>query len=155
MRITIDDLESDAVRDLLRLHLDSMHDTSPPESVHALGAAGLAVPEITAWTAWEGDELLGIGALRVDAGAAEGEVKSMRTHPEHLGRGVARALLRTIIAEARARGLRRLSLETGTDESFVPAHHLYLSEGFVPCGPFGNYTEDPFSRYFTLELAQA
>ena len=152
MRIVVDDLESPKVHALLRLHLDGMHDASPPESVHALGVDLLRADEVTVWTAWDGDDLLGMGALRVEPGADEGEVKSMRTDPRHLGRGVGRTLLRTIVADARRRGLVRLSLETGTDASFAAAHRLYLSEGFEPCGPFGSYVDDPYSRFFTRTL---
>lgn len=155
MRIVVDDLDSEVVQHLLQLHHDSMHQASPPGSVHALAGNSLRSPEVTVWTAWEGDDLLGVGALRVEAGADEGEVKSMRTHPDHLGAGVGRALLRTIMADASTRGLRRLLLETGTSESFIPAHGLYVSEGFHPCGPFGDYVEDPFSCYFALELVKA
>ena len=149
VRIAVDDLSGPEVAALLRLHLRAMHDASPAESVHALGLEALRSPDVTVWAAWDGDVLMGIGALRVEPAAAEGEIKSMRTDPRFLGRGVGRAILRTIISEARRRGLERLCLETGTDESFAPAHALYLSEGFVPCGPFGTYAEDPYSRFFT------
>lgn len=152
MRIVVDDLESSAVQDLLRLHLDSMQDSSPPESVHALGLERLRSADVTVWSAWEGDDLLGIGALQADPGADEGEVKSMRTDPRHVGQGVGRTLLRTIIDAAREQGLARLSLETGSGAAFAAAHALYLSEGFEPCGPFGTYVDDPFSRFFTLDL---
>jgi putative acetyltransferase len=152
VRIVIDDLESPAVQDLLRLHLDSMQDSSPPESVHALGLGRLRSADVTVWSAWDGDDLLGIGALQAAAGAVEGEVKSMRTDPRHTGQGVGRALLRTIIDASRERELARLSLETGSGPAFAAAHALYLSEGFEPCGPFGTYVDDPFSRFFTLDL---
>lgn len=153
MRIVADDLTSASVQALIRLHLDGMHDSSPPESVHALDLARLRAPGITVWSAWRDGHLLGIGALQVEPGGTEGEIKSMRTHPQHLGQGVGRALLRHIIEQAARQGLVRLSLETGTDESFIPAHRLYLSEGFNPCGPFGSYVEDPHSCYFTLDVS--
>jgi putative acetyltransferase len=152
MHIAHADLDAPEVEELVRLHLDGMGDASPPESIHALGLAGLRSPEVTVWSASEGGQVLGIGALRVEPGASEGEIKSMRTDPKHLGRGVGRGILRAIIDDATARGLHRLSLETGATEPFSPAHRLYLSEGFEPCGPFGSYGEDPFSRYFTLSL---
>jgi putative acetyltransferase len=152
MRIVADDLTYASVQSLIRLHLDGMHDGSPPESVHALDLDGLRAPGITVWSAWRDEDLLGIGALQVEPGGTEGEIKSMRTHPQHLGQGVARALLRHIIEQAARQGLARLSLETGTDESFIPSHRLYLSEGFIPCGPFGSYAEDPHSCYFTRVL---
>jgi len=155
MRIVIDDLTSPAVQALVSLHLAGMHESSPPESVHALGLERLRDSRITVWSAWDGDDLLAIGALQVEPGSTEGEVKSMRTAPQHLRRGAGRAILHRIIDHATARGLTRLNLETGTTDSFVPAHHLYLREGFVPCGPFGSYTDDPFSSYYTLTLPEA
>jgi len=140
------------VRALVRLHLEGLHVLSPPESMHAYGLDQLRAPGVTVWSAWEGETLLGIGALQVLPGSAEGEVKSMRTDPRHLGRGVGRAIVRHIVEHARGAGLTRLWLETGVGEAFEPAHHLYLSEGFVPCGPFGPYTDDPHSRFFTVAL---
>lgn len=113
--------------------------------------ARLQAPDMRFWTLWEGDALLGCGALKHIA-ADHGEVKSMRTVPEALGRGVGTALLVHIIAEARTRGYRQLSLETGTGPAFEPAHRLYARHGFVACPPFADYAEDPFSRYFTLAL---
>lgn len=152
MRIIVDDVSSPAVRALLRLHLTGMHESSPPESVHALGVDALRAPGVTVWSAWDRDALLGIGALRVEPGSTHGEVKSMRTDPAHLGRGVGRAILRTIVVAAREAGLTRLSLETGTGPAFAAAHALYASEGFEPCGPFGPYVDDPYSRFFTRAL---
>jgi putative acetyltransferase len=76
----------------------------------------------------------------------------MRTAPAAIGRGVGRALLNLIVAEARSRDYARLSLETGSTEPFAAALRLYESEGFVPCGPFGEYQETPFTRFFTREL---
>lgn len=155
MHIRIDDLSSPAVQALVGLHLAGMHESSPPESVHALGLERLRDPRVTVWSAWDGNDLLAIGALQVEAGSSEGEVKSMRADPRHLRRGAGRAILHRITDHATACGLTRLNLETGTTESFIPAHQLYLSEGFVPCGPFGSYTEDPFSSFFTLALPRA
>src|SRR6202012_1131105 len=112
MQIRQDDLSSPASQALLRLHLAGMHANSPPGHVFALDLSGLKTPDVTVWSAGAGDAVLGIGALRrLDASA--GEVKSMRTHPDQLRKGVAAALLEHIILQARAKGLRRLSLETG------------------------------------------
>ena len=145
-------LDDPAVADLLRLHLADTAQYSPPESVHALDLAALSVPEISFWTAWDGAVLLGCGALKA-LGGAEGEIKSMRTAPGHLRRGVAAALLEHIITVARARGYRRLSLETGTDPAFAPAHALYRRFGFADCGAFADYpVGDPFSRFMSLAL---
>lgn len=153
LRIVRDDLTAPAVRDLLVLHLSGMRASSPPESVHALDLSGLQRPDVTLWSAWEGETVVGIGALRV-LDPTLGEVKSMRTHPDHLGRGIARSLLDVIVAEARSRGLDRLALETGSTPEFDAAHRLYERAGFVACGPFGDYTADPFSRFFVLSLAE-
>jgi putative acetyltransferase len=152
LRIGEDDLTGEAVLDLLRLHLAGMRANSPPESVFALDVSGLKAPGITVWSAWDGARICGIGALRV-LPAGIGEVKSMRTHPDFLRRGVAAALLERIIAEARARGLKRLSLETGRGDAFEPPLALYRRRGFVEGGAFGDYAEGTFSRFLHLELA--
>ena len=150
--IRVDDLQGEAVKGLLTLHLAAMHQHSPPESVHALPIDALRHPSITFWTAWAHGELLGCGALkRLDPD--HGELKSMRTADAHLRKGVARALLRHIESAARAEGIRRLSLETGSTAPFAAALGLYASEGFVTCGPFADYTLDPFSVFMTKLLA--
>lgn len=155
MDIRIDDLTHSAVLALLQAHLAGMHALSPPESVHALDLERLRSPDITFWTVWSGPgaqaELLGCGALkRLDADHAE--LKSMRTAQAHLRRGVAARLLTHILAEAHRRGHTRLSLETGTGPGFEPAHQLYTRHGFVACGPFADYAEDPFSVFMTRTL---
>ena len=152
MRIELDDLSRAAVRTLLREHLTNMYSLSPPESVHALGLEALQSPDVTFWTAWDGEVLLGCGALK-ELDAAHGEIKSMRTPAQLRRRGAGRAILTHILGEARSRGYRRLSLETGTMPAFVPAQKLYESFGFQYCGPFGPYKEDPHSVFMTLELA--
>jgi putative acetyltransferase len=146
-----DDLTGDVTQALIALHLSGMHDTSPPESVHALDHDGLRHPSITFWSAWAGDELAGIGALKL-LDEVRGELKSMRVDDRFRGTGVGRAILRHIVAEARAQGLTSLWLETGTPDDFVPAQRLYESEGFVVCGPFDGYVEDPFSVFMTKTL---
>lgn len=151
MRIIRDDLSGPEVQALLAEHLQNMHSISPRESVHALDLDGLRQPDITFWTVWAGDELLGCGALR-ELKPGHGEVKSMRTAQAHRGRGVARAMLVHILAEAQARGYRRLSLETGSQAAFEPARRLYASHGFEACAPFGDYRPDPNSVFMTREL---
>lgn len=151
MDIHIDDLQGEAIQALLQEHLDDMHSSSPPESVHALDLNALRHPSITFWTAWEGDELMGCGALK-QLSPEHAELKSMRTARAHLRKGVARAMLRHILASARAKGFQRISLETGTPTPFVAAQKLYASEGFVECGPFANYVLDPYSVFMSKEL---
>lgn len=149
-----DDLSGPEVRALLETHLRGMAEHSPPESVHALDLDGLRRPEITFWAAWQGSELLGCGALK-QLGPRDGEVKSMRTAQAHQRRGVARVMVKHLIAEARARGYTRLWLETGSMAAFEPARQLYASVGFIFCEPFGDYRLDPNSVFMTLSLQPA
>ncbi|HZT56142.1 MAG TPA: GNAT family N-acetyltransferase [Burkholderiaceae bacterium] len=152
MKIEIDDLSRPAIHALLNEHLRDMRAISPPESVHALDLDRLRRPEITFWSAWDGEMLLGCGALMA-LDRRHGEVKSMRTPAARRRRGAGRALLTHIIDTARARGYERLSLETGATAAFAPAHQLYESAGFTRTGPFGDYTDDPNSVFMTLALA--
>lgn len=151
MRIELDDLTRVEVHALLEEHLTNMREISPPESVHALDLARLRTPDITFWTVWDGATLLGCGALK-ELTPAHGEVKSMRTPRALRGRGAARAVLAHIVETARSRGYRRLSLETGSHAAFEPARTLYASFGFVRCGPFADYPDDPNSCFMSLEL---
>ena len=151
MKIEIDDLSRPEIRALLEEHLQNMYELSPPESVHALDLDKLRRPGITFWTAWDGAVLLGCGALK-ELDPTHAEVKSMRTPKALRGRGAGRALLAHIVDVARARGYRRLSLETGCHEAFQPAQRLYASVGFTHCGPFEGYVEDPNSVFMTLRL---
>lgn len=148
MDIRQDDLTGPAIRALLAEHLRHMHTLSPPESVHAMDIDQLRRPDVTFWTAWAGDELLGCGALR-ELSPQHGEVKSMRTASARRGQGVAQAMLAYILAEAGRRGYERLSLETGSVPAFAPARRLYARAGFAECPPFGDYAEDPFSVFMT------
>jgi len=142
--------ESD-VAALLREHLQGMADHSPPESIHALDIDALMAPDITFWTMRDGRELLGCIALK-QLDDKHGEIKSMRTASAHLRKGVAAVLLEHLIAEARRRSYERLSLETGSGPGFEAALALYRKFGFVECGPFADYREDPFSRFMTIVL---
>lgn len=151
MDIRIDGPSRPEVGKLLLEHLDGMALHSPPESVHALDLDAFRSPGITLWSAWENGELLGCGALK-ELDEVHGEIKSMRTAEKHLRRGVAARLLEHIIAEARRRGYRRLSLETGSMAAFAPARALYQRFGFEFCGPFADYIEDPYSVFMTKTL---
>ena len=131
--------------------MSGMQENTPPEHVFALNLSGLKAPEVTLWSAWDADVIVGIGALKALDGAA-GEVKSMRTHPQQLRKGVAAALLAHIIAEARRRNYRRLSLETGRGEAFEPALALYRRTGFVDGGAFGDYQASDFNQFLHLDL---
>ena len=124
---------------------------SPPESKHALDLDGLRRPEITFWIVWDGGRIAGCGALK-ELDAHHGELKSMRTSREHRRHGVASVLMNHLVDAARARGYRRLSLETGSMPFFEPARRLYAKFGFAPCGPFADYKPDPNSVFLSRTL---
>jgi putative acetyltransferase len=145
LRIREDDLMGGEVAELLRAHLDEMHEITPPESVHALDLDALRSP------AWEGDELLGCGALQ-ELDPRSGEIKSMRTVEAHRGTGVASRILEHILDEARRRGYACLHLETGSMPEFEPARALYTRYGFEFRGPFAEYTDDPNSVFMMKKL---
>ena len=153
MHIEVDDLSRPEVHALLSEHLANMHELSPPENVFALDLPRLRVPEITFWTVWDDGLLLGCGALK-ELSPQQGEIKSMRTPRLHRRRGAGRAVLNQIIGEARRRGYRTLHLETGSHPAFETAQKLYADVGFVRCGPFGEYKEDPNSVFMSLQLGQ-
>ncbi len=144
-------VDEPAVLALLRIHLEGMHASSPPGSVYALDTSGLARPDVSFWGAFDGDTLLGFGALK-QLTADTGEIKSMRTHPDHLRKGVAAALLAHILDTARSRGYRRLSLETGSGDAFEPALALYRRAGFTNGDAFGDYVASEFNQFLHLTL---
>ena len=146
-----DDLSGEQTRALLRLHLADMHANSPAGSVFALDLSGLKAAGVTVWTAWSDRAIAGIAALK-DLSDGSGEIKSMRTHPDHLRQGVAAALLEHIIEVARGRGMRRLSLETGSGPAFEPALALYRRRGFVDGEAFADYRRSSFNQFLHLEL---
>lgn len=142
------------VQRLLSAHLAFAHAVTPPGHVHALGADALWASVITVFAARRNGRLLGIGALR-QVDPSHGEVKSMHTDRSARGRGVGRAMLDHLLAEAERRGYRRVSLETGTTDAFGPARSLYVGRGFRRCPPFGEYTDNPHSICMTLMLGEA
>ena len=151
MKIEVDDLTRTEVLALLNEHLSNMYELGPPETVFALDAGRLRSPDITFWTVWDEGLLLGCGALK-ELSPTHGEIKSMRTPQALRGKGAGRAMLAHILDAARKRGYKRLSLETGSVDAFVPAQKLYASFGFSVCGPFADYKEDPHSVFMMLEL---
>lgn len=147
----LDDLSGVEVQALLRRHLDTMAASSPPESRHALDLSGLQSPDVTFWSVWDGDRLVGFGGLK-ELDPQHGEIKSMHTAKAARGQGIAARILEHITNEAVSRGYRRLSLETGSMTAFAPAHALYQKAGFTDCPPFANYHPDPNSLFMTREL---
>lgn len=152
MKIRPGDFSDPQVIALLRLHLAGMQASSPPESVYALDLTGLQRADIAFFVVWDGATVVGCGALR-DLGPHQGEIKSMRTHPDHLRRGVAAQMLDHLLALARARGYRRVSLETGTGAPFAAALALYEARGFRPGAAFGDYAASAFNQFLHLDLA--
>lgn len=150
-RIIEDDLTGEAVAGLLAFHLSEMRAWSPACKVHAMPIERLRAPDVTFYSAWDGDRLAAVGALK-ELSPERGELKSMRAAPEYRGKGAGRAILEHLLAEARRRGYRWLGLETGRPEPFHPAHRLYSAYGFAECEPFGDYVSDEFSLCMAREL---
>lgn len=146
-----DDLTGDAVRALLEQHLAEMASHTPTESVHALPISELAGPDVSFLSIWSGERLAGCGALK-QLDPSHAEIKSMRAADEFRGKGLGSVILTCLLAEARARGYTRVSLETGTNPPFEAARRLYARHGFVECEPFADYILDPWSVYMTLDL---
>jgi putative acetyltransferase len=151
LEIREDDLTGKQIALLLQEHLENMYEITPPESVHALDLESLKTPDITFWTAWEDDKLLGCGALK-ELDSSSGEIKSMRTATTHRRKGVASKMLEHIIKQAKRRGYNRLNLETGSFPEFAPARALYTRYGFEYREPFGDYIDDPNSVFMTKKL---
>jgi putative acetyltransferase len=151
LRLIEDDLSGEAIKALLQLHLDEMYAWSPPESVHAMPVERLREPDVTFFSAWDGETLAGCGAIKqIDVG--HGEIKSMRATPAFRGKGVGRGVLAHLLDVARQRAYARVSLETGSQPQFAPARGLYRAHGFVECEPFASYRPDPASVFMTLAL---
>jgi putative acetyltransferase len=151
LAIEIDDPRADDVRALLERHLAFADEHTPPQDVHALHLNGLLNPDITLFSARRDRELLAIGALK-QLDETHGELKSMHTDEAVRGQGIGRAMVNHLLREARQRGYRRVSLETGTMDAFAPARSLYIRSGFTPCSPFGDYWQSPNSVCMTLSL---
>jgi putative acetyltransferase len=151
MRIELADFECPQALELLRIHLAGMHANSPAGAVFALDLSGLRRPDVTLYAAWNADTLVGLGALK-EVSPDRGEIKSMRTHPDHLRKGVAQGLLDHLIEEAQRRQYRWLSLETGSGPAFDPALRLYLANGFVTGPAFADYVKSDFNQFLHKEL---
>lgn len=150
-KMTKGDLTDPRVVAFLQHHFTTARAQTAEGSAHALDLSGLRRPDIDFWTLWDSDELLATGALKTHS-AVLGEVKSMHTVSRRRRSGVASAMLSQIIAEAKGKGLAKLSLETGSWDYFKPAVALYANHGFVVCEPFADYQSDPNSVFMTLAL---
>jgi len=133
-------------------HLRDMQATAPPESRHALDISRLLSPRVRLFAATMDGALVGTGAL-AELEPGHEELKSMRTSPRMRGQGVGSVMLAALLCDARDRGIRRVSLETGASDFFWAAHRLYTKAGFDECEPFGSYVEDPHSIFLTVRVA--
>lgn len=149
MKIQIDTIDKKDIQELLQNHLDSMIENSPPEAVHALDINAFKKVNLTLWSARENGELLGCVALQ-ELTTDHAELKSMKTHPMHLRKGIAGKLLSHVYSEAKNRGFKKISLETGNRKAFEPAQKLYQKYGFEFCGTFSDYTDEINSVYMTI-----
>jgi putative acetyltransferase len=149
--IAVDDPRAEDIRALLELHLAFASEVTPPGHVHALPLDGLLDPEVTLFSARRERRLLAIGALK-QLDETHAELKSMHTVEAARGRGVGRAMVDHLLAEAATRRCAHVSIETGTYDAFAPARAMYARAGFVPCAPFGDYTANPYSICMTVEI---
>jgi putative acetyltransferase len=154
MRIIQGDFSDQRVVDLLRVHTTRATAETGRGSAHALDLSALQSPDISFWTIWDEQALLGFGALKRLTGE-HGEIKSMHVAEAARRRGAGSAIVRHIIATARARGMTRLSLETGSWEYFRPARELYRRHGFSECPPFAGYVPDRNSVFMSLDLRRS
>lgn len=151
MDIRLGDFDDPQVQELLQLHINGMHASSPPGTCHVLDVSGLKVPEILFYTAWENGELLGMGAIK-QFGSRSAEIKSMRTASAHVRKGVAEKILLHLLSIAKSRGYSRVSLETGTSRDFDAAIKLYEKHGFVKGCVFEGYEATPHNQFLHLDL---
>ena len=149
--IRLGNLDDSRIVSLLRYHFDKCHEVTPPGSAHVFDISRLKATDVDFFAAWDGDTLLGIGAVKY-LDSTHGEVKSMHTSEAARRRGIGSTILKHIVEAARAKGIRRLSLETGSFGYFEPARTLYRSHGFTDCEPFGDYKPDPNSSFLTREI---
>ncbi len=150
-RIVEDDLTGSEVAALLAFHLSGLSALSPADKVHALPIERLRQPDVTFYSAWAGDELAAVGALK-QLDATSGELKSMRAAPAWRGKGAGEAMLLRLIEEARRRGYSWLGLETGRTPDFVAAQTLYAKHGFSECDAFADYVADEWSMCMSRTL---
>ena len=150
--IAVDDPRKPDVRALLERHLTFCLSETPPEHSFALDVDALTKPGIAFFSCRDADgTVLGLGAIK-ELDPSQAEIKSMHTAAEARGRGVGRAMLDHLLSVARSRGYQRVSLETGTTPGFTAARAMYVSRGFVPAEPFGDYFRTGDNTFYTLAL---
>jgi putative acetyltransferase len=151
MKLVKGGLDDPRVIAMLKFHFDTNISVTPPGSAHVFDVSRLKAPDISFWTAWDGDTLMGTGALK-QMDSANGEIKSMHTLQTSRRSGVGQAMLLHIMDAAKAMNLKHLWLETGSFDFFAPARALYAKHGFAECGPFEGYKLDPNSTFMTRAI---
>tara|TARA_B100000131_G_C18103561_1_gene606930 strand:- start:966 stop:1421 length:456 start_codon:yes stop_codon:yes gene_type:complete len=139
------------VNELLNKHFFELRSVSPEGSTHVLDIPGLKDPSIRFWSLWENDELIGCGAIKIFDNN-HGEFKSIRVADKFRKSGVGEKIISHLIDRAKQIGIKKLSIETGAGDFFLPARKLFKKFGFISCKPFAHYKEDPNSRYYTLDF---
>ena len=143
--------DNSEVHELLTKHFIELRSVSPEDSCHVLDIAGLKDPSIKFWSLWDGNNLMGSGALKfLDKG--HGEFKSIRVSDKFRGKGNGSKVINHLINEAKKLNIKRLSLETGAGDFFLAARKLFLKCGFETCEPFSNYKDNINSVYMTMQI---
>ena len=140
------------VNELLIKHFVELRSVSPEGSTHVLDIAGLKDPSIKFWSLWEEDYLVGSGALKF-LDKEHGEFKSIRVNDRFRNKGNGSKVIAHLIKEAKKLNIKRLSLETGAGDFFLPARKLFNKCGFEPCKPFSHYKNDINSVYMTMLIS--
>ncbi len=139
------------VNSLLTKHFIELRSVSPEGSAHVLDIPGLKIPSIKFWSLWDNDQLIGCGALKF-LSEEHGEFKSIRVDDKHRKKGMGEKIISHLIYQAKKIGIKKLSIETGAGDFFLPARKLFSKFGFKKCPPFAHYKDDPNSCYYTLNL---
>ena len=137
------------VNELLIRHFVELRDASPEGSAHVLDIPGLKVPSIKFWSLWDDKKLIGCGALKF-LDKEHGEFKSIRIHDDFRNQGHGTNVINHLISEAKKLNIKRLSIETGASDFFIPARKLFKKTGFTVCEPFAHYKKDINSVYLTM-----
>ena len=151
MRSIEGNFDNTEVNNLLKKHFIELRSVSPAGSTHVLNIDGLKDPSIKFWSLWDNNHLIGCGALKF-IGQNHGEFKSIRVSDDFRNKGIGNKIISHLIIQAKKLGIKKLSIETGSGNFFLPARKLFEHFKFTECKPFAHYKEDPNSCYYTLDL---
>ena len=136
------------VHELLSKHFVELRAASPEGSAHVLDIPGLKVSSIKFWSLWQDENLIGCGALKF-LDESHGEFKSIRIHDNFRNKGYGINVINHLINEAKKLNIKKLSIETGAGDFFLPARKLFKKCKFEECQPFAHYKEDVNSVYLS------